>query len=129
MNEKINLLESAAKKASTNKAYMSYYIEQYSAFEDKTSEEVRSLLNCSQEDYYLLCLCKAPTLGQPDFIDELNKIGEFTHISALMLNNIIKQVSALEKFSSSNLIVPLMAARDKEPDEENLKDKKENDKD
>lgn len=135
MSDKIKLLESAVKKASTDKAFIAYYLEKYSLLENKRPNEIKDALDCSMEDYYKLGLCKVPEVNKPDFSKRLKEISAYTQTSILVLNNIVKRVSIIEKFTNSaGTDSYLMAARDKddasgkseEPDEPDENEKQDN---
>src|SRR5688572_11923767 len=116
MSDKIKLLEAANKKVADNSEFIAYYLLKYSKIENFSQQDIISILKCSAEDYFKLGLCKAPKIDSSNFIDELNKVSDYTHVSTIELNNIIKRVATLEKFSQLNNNSILMAARDKGKD-------------
>ena len=113
MNDKIKLLELANKKVEGDGDFIAYFLSRYAEIEKLSQQDMMSALKCSIENYYKLGLCKAPNANSSDFIDELNKVSNYTNISTLELNKIIKRVSTIEKFSQLNNNPILMAARDK----------------
>lgn len=114
MDDKLKLLESAAQKASTDSAFIAYYLEEYARIENTQRTELMNSLNCSLENYYRLGLCKAPEVTHPDYLARIKKISTYAQSSMMMLNTIIKCVSSIEKFRhTAGPNTYLMAARDK----------------
>jgi hypothetical protein len=116
MSDKLKLLETANRKAASDRGFIAYCLLKYSEIEQKTEQEIISSLNCQLEDYYKLGLCRTPDVNSNDFLLRLNNISSYTHVSAIELNKIIKRVNAVLKFSDANTQVEnsyLMAARDK----------------
>jgi hypothetical protein len=113
MSVKIKLLGLAIKKVADDSDFMAYFLLKYSQIEKLSEQEVISFLKCSQEDYYKLGLCKTPDANSTNFIEQLNKVSEYTHTSSIELNNILKRVITIEKFAHSDNTSFLMAARDK----------------
>lgn len=113
MNDKIRLLELAYKKIASNNQFMAYYLAQYVETEQITINIVIEILGCNVENFYKLGLCKAPTVGSINYLNELNKIADYTSISTIELNKILRRVDTVMKFRNSNTKSYLMAARDK----------------
>jgi len=113
MSDKIKLLELAVKKVSEDHDFMAFYLTRYFQAEKISQQDIISTLNCSLEDYYRLGLCRVPKSNSNNFVEQLNKVSAFTHISALELNKIIKRVHSLQTFSNINDNPILMAARDR----------------
>lgn len=108
------LLKLAFKKVDGDRSFMAFVLTKYLEIECVSEQTLVSELNCSVEDYYKLALCRVPQANAPDFVERLNNISEYTHISMLELNKIIKRVDSILKFADSpNNSTLLMAARDK----------------
>lgn len=86
---KLRLFENTYNKLVADKTFMAYYLHELIIRENKTQEEVCVLLNCDQEGYYKLALCKAPEIISADFKQRVLKIAEYTNTPALVLSNII----------------------------------------
>src|SRR5688500_14607706 len=98
MNEKIELLKYAVERISGNKDYMGFYLKHYCALENITDPELILKLNSNYENYLKLGLCIVPGLSDNSFVDRINVISEYTHISALDIIRIIKHVSTIQHF-------------------------------
>lgn len=68
MNDKLKLFQSAAKKAAADEQFLAHYVNRRNGWID---------LKCTQEKFYLLCLCKRPKLND---IKSLKKIADFCEI-------------------------------------------------
>jgi succinate dehydrogenase flavin-adding protein (antitoxin of CptAB toxin-antitoxin module) len=86
---KLKLFENTYGKLASDKSFMAYYLEQLIIRENKTKEDLITLLNCSAEDFYKLALCKAPEKNAANLKLRLIKIAEYTNTSALILSNIL----------------------------------------
>jgi hypothetical protein len=118
MSETEKLLELAFKKVDEDNDFMAFVLKKYLETEKISEQELLSSLSCSLEDYYKLALCRVPKTDAQNFVERLNNISQYTHISTLELNKIIKRVDAILKFAdSSNNNTLLMAARDKKNNE------------
>lgn len=121
MSHKLKLLKTANKNIETDSGFFAHYLGKYSEIENVSETDIISMLNCTTENYYKLGLCKAPPVNSKDFVQRLNNISDYTGISVLTLNKIIKRVHSVLKISEINKHADtsyLMAARDK-----NKKDK------
>lgn len=118
MSETEKLLKLAFKKVDEDSDFMAFVLRKYLETEKISERELLSALNCTLEDYYKLALCRVPKTDAQNFLERLNNISQYTHISALELNKIIKRVGSILKFAdSSNSNSLLMAARDKKNNE------------
>ena len=117
MSDKLKLLQIANKRAAGDCDFIAYYLVKYSEFERISEDEIMSNLNCTIENYFKLGLCRVPDVNSEDFINRLNNISEYSLVSTIELNRIIKRVNSLLMFSTDkDLINPptyLMAARDR----------------
>lgn len=113
MSDKIRLFEQASDKLSNNREFMAFYLEKYQEIERINQQDLCSQLNCSQEEYYNLALCKAPKADSEEFISRLNSIGQYTGVPVLGLSNIIKRVNTVLTLSKQTDKNYLIAARDK----------------
>jgi hypothetical protein len=117
MSDKVRLLELANKKVADDSDFIAYFFTKYSEIEKKSQQEIISTLNCSFENYYKVGLCRIPDINETDFLQRLNNISQYSNISSLELNKIIKRVNSVLKFSDNinlqNTSPFLMAARDK----------------
>jgi len=102
---KLKLFENTYNKLVADKTFMAYYLQQLIIRENKTKEEVCVLLNCTEEAYYKLALCKAPEIIATDFKQRLLKIAEYTNTSALVLSNIIGFSVETKKEETQNISV------------------------
>jgi hypothetical protein len=103
MSEKIKMLELAAKKASTDSGFLAFLIKKYLEFENLSEQEILLKLNCSEEDYYKLSLCRVPDINAKDFIFRLNNISKYTNASNIELNKIIKRATSILKLSGDQM--------------------------
>lgn len=119
MTEKVNLLGLAVDKVSSDKSFVAFLMKKYSEYENIPQQNLLSQLRCSEESYYKLCLCKAPDVEASDFLSRLNSISEYSHVSAIELNRVIKRANAILRLSEDEEQARnfLMAARDKHGDE------------
>jgi hypothetical protein len=119
MSEKIQMLELASNKASTDSGFIAYLMNKYLEVENISEQEVLSILRCSEEDYYKLKLCRVPDINSSDFVSRLNRISEYTNSSSMELNRIIKRANSILRLSGNNVDQRnyLMAARDKQSKE------------
>lgn len=116
MSEKIKILELAANKASSDSGFIAFLIKKYLEFENISEQDVLSTLQCSEEDYYKLNLCRVPDINATDFVSRLNNISKYTNSSAIELNKIIKRANSILRLSGDQVEQNnyLMAARDKQ---------------
>lgn len=119
MNEKLEILEMAAKKVSSDGGFIAFIVMKYLEFEKISQKELVSILGCSEEDYYKLLLCRAPEVNASDFVKRLTNICQYTNASMIELNKIIKRTVSLLNLSESQEY--FMAARDKNGKDENSK--------
>lgn len=118
MNDKLKLLEHAAKYAEKDKEFMAYYLQRFSEVENMSLEKVATSLNCSNEGYFKLGLCRAPDPNE-NLIDGLNEIADYIHVSTLELVKIVRRVNVMDKLTArENSDSLLMAARDKDAPED-----------
>jgi len=113
MNDKVELLRYAVQKISDNRDYMGFYLKKYCSLERITDAQLIGKLNSDYEDYFKLGLCIAPESSNKDFLDKVNVISDYTHISSLDIIHIIKYVATIEHFNDIPSESILMAARDK----------------
>jgi hypothetical protein len=115
MSSKIKLLETAYKKASEDRKFLAYVLEKYNETENSTKESLAILLNSSIETYYKLGLCLTPSITAGSYLAELTKICDYLEVPVMPLNQVIKRVDSVIKFSEDELKGDslLMAARDK----------------
>jgi hypothetical protein len=115
MSEKIKMLELAANKASNDSGFIAFMIKKYLEFENISEKEILSLLQCSEEDYYKLNLCRVPDINAIDFVSRLNIICKYSNSSAIELNKIIKRAISILNLIGDQVEqnTYLMAARDK----------------
>jgi len=113
MNDKIELLKYAVQKISDNRGYMGFYLKKYCSLENLTDAQLIEKLHCNYEDYFKLGLCIVPELTSKNFLDRINIISEYTHVSSLEIIRITKHVATIEHFNDIPSESMLMAARDK----------------
>lgn len=115
MSSKLRLLETAHEKASEEKRFLAFFLKKYEEIENADTAAVLAMLNCSLESYYKLGLCLTPNTASGNYLTELNKICNYIEVPVLLLNQIIKRVDSVVKFSEDELQNNgvLMAARDK----------------
>lgn len=115
MTKKINPLGMAVNKVSADKSFVAFLMKKYSEYENMSQQNLLSQLRCSEESYYKLCLCKAPSVEAADFLSRLNCISEYAQVSVIELNRIIKRANTILKLSEDEAQAQnyLMAARDK----------------
>ena len=115
MSEKIKMLELAATKASNDSGFVAFVIKRYLEFENISEQEILSILQCSEENYYKLSLCRVPDINAIDFVSRLNIICKYTNSSAIELNKIIKRANSILRLTGDQVEqnTYLMAARDK----------------
>jgi len=113
MNTKLNFLKYATTRIEDNHEFMAYTLKMYCEFEKISETELIKVLDCSVNSYYELALCKAPGIGELDFMDRLAIISEYVTIDKSKLIMVIKHVHTLLKFASQPENI-LLAARDKE---------------
>ena len=61
------------KKVSSRQNYFAYYLSQYQNYEKLTDSELKGFLDCSDEDFFRLALCRVPEMYTNEFNE---KIGE-----------------------------------------------------
>lgn len=120
MSDKLKLLEQANKKVATDKDFFAFFLRQYLEIEQIDKEAILSMLNCDNETYNRLGLCKAPGITENDYLVRLNNIFSYLGISVIELNKIIKRVNTVIQLRESNTSNSyLMAARDKKKKDDN----------
>jgi hypothetical protein len=112
MNDKLKLLEYAAKKVVSENAFMGFLFNRFMETEHVGENDLITLLNCSLEDYYKLCLCKAPDTTAGNYIEKVRELSEYANVQVFELNKIIKRANVIISLSQSPNSL-LMAARDK----------------
>jgi hypothetical protein len=111
MKERFELLKDAFRRISDNRDFIGYYLKKYCEFENITDQELAKKFNWAFEDYFRLGLCITPDQSSLDFIDRIDKISEYTHLSSLVIVTIIKHVAAIEHFNDISSDSMLLAAR------------------
>jgi len=102
-------------KISGKRDYVAYYIMQFSKFEKMLIEDVMLQLDCDEKTFMKLALCKAPTYNDENFAERISKIAAYSEINSEKIIEIIKKVSIIERFRTSNIQEShLLAARKKE---------------
>ncbi|WP_276348833.1 hypothetical protein [Daejeonella sp. JGW-45] len=121
MNDKIKLFEMANKKLANDSGFIAYYLKKYQELESVSANAICSELNCSEENYLRLSLCKTPDAYAEDFSTRINDISQHTGVSPFGLSKIIKRVANILKLSENVSPAFLMAARDKKRNNDNDK--------
>lgn len=119
------------KKLKSRPEYVGYYLEKYCDSGDISREDLLETLECTEEDFVKLALCKLAPPFSPEFAGSIDKISKYVEINDLSLSQIIKKVAISEKQKKGRVVeIPpkrnLMAAREKEQKErQEGKDEKE----
>lgn len=90
---KFKLLEHTFNKLTADRSFVAYYLEQLAINENKSQNEIIQLLNCSEENYYKLGLCKVPEINAADYISRITKIARYAAVSEDILSNIISPIT------------------------------------
>ena len=112
MNDKLKLLEYAAKKVVNENAFMGFLFNRFMETENIGETDLITSLNCNLEDYYKLCLCKAPDTTAGNYIEKVRELSEYANVQVFELNKIIKRANVIISLSQSPNSL-LMAARDR----------------
>jgi hypothetical protein len=91
---KLKLLEHTFNKLTADKSFVAYYLEQLAITENKSKDEIIQLLNCTEENYYKLGLCKAPEINAADYVSRITIIARYATVSEVILSNIVSPVTA-----------------------------------
>lgn len=113
MNTKLNFFKSAITSVEDNPDFMANTLKMYCEFEGISEAELIDILDCSEDSYYKLALCRTPGVSESDFKSRIAIISEYVMIDISKLTKVIKHVHTVLKFTSTTGKI-LIAARDKE---------------
>ncbi len=109
-------------KVSSRKDYFAFFITQYQEYEQLNDEQMKSFLECSDNNFFRLALCRVPDMHADTFTRSIQKIADFANVPVMKLIRMLKRVSGLEvmqqaaeKMHEETL---LLAARQKTENEE-----------
>lgn len=114
MKSKPRHLAHAVKRAAKRPEFMASVFARYCAAERVDEEQLVSLLNCSEQDYLRLSLCR--TSRQPS-ADDLRQLAAFAGTDPHALARVVRRVEAVEAMKAGAKAVAqstLIAARERE---------------
>jgi hypothetical protein len=113
-------LSALSARAALNPEFMGYVIREYLNSQRITNDDLCSLLGITPELLVRLSLCKRPDPQEPDFVERVSAIGDYTLCDEDALLQVIRHVDALEALRTPGQRTMLSAARDRYPDEDAL---------
>ena len=96
---------------------MGYVIREYLNSEGLAEHELCLLLGITPELLVRLSLCKRPDSNQPDFLERVNTIADYTICDEHSILQLIRHVDSLDALRKSGRDVMLSAARDRQLEE------------
>lgn len=77
---KLELMRITYAKLAGNREFIASYLENYMRLEGIDKLRLMQRLNCSEENFYRLALCKTPLPSQPDFRERAERIAEYSNV-------------------------------------------------
>lgn len=74
------LMQITYAKLAGNRDFVASYLESYIRLEGINRQGLMHRLNCSEENFYRLALCKAPLPSQSDFQERVEKIAAYSQV-------------------------------------------------
>ena len=116
-DDPIPMLSVLSARTERHRDFMGYVIREYLNSEGLAEHELCLLLGITPELLVRLSLCKRPDSNQPDFLERVNTIADYTICDEHSILQLIRHVDSLDALRKSGRDVMLSAARDRQLEE------------